>query len=103
MKDLDDRFGIPDSAFLAAMESHGRNNPSIRLGMYVPTRREVAELPANNLYSILIDWLWECPSELIASDEQIAEVRSILLTRPDSNDPIISKLVAECDEYIAIR
>lgn len=37
----DDRFGMPESAFQAARESHGLDNPVIRMGMYVPTREEV--------------------------------------------------------------
>lgn len=102
MTDLDDRFGMPDDAFRAALDSHGRGNPSIRFGMYVPTRREVAELRPKDLYEVLIDWLWECPSELIPSDAQIAEVRSILLARPDARDPLVLKLVAECNEYISV-
>lgn len=102
MANLDDRFGMPDSAFVAALESHGRDNPTIRFGMYVPTRREVAVLPPKDLYNILIDWLWECPSELIANNGQITEVRSILLARTVAQDPIVLKLIAECDEYISI-
>jgi len=43
--DDDDRFGMPQSAFEAALNSHGRDNPVYRVGMYVPTRREVATLP----------------------------------------------------------
>lgn len=43
-RDEDDRFGIPESAFQAALDSQGRDNPVFRLGMYVP-RREVATMP----------------------------------------------------------
>ncbi|MFC3549502.1 hypothetical protein ACFOLC_00560 [Lysobacter cavernae] len=102
MVDIDDRFGMPESAFRAARESHGVNNPTIRLGMYVPTRREVAESPADNLYEVLIDWMWESPSELIPSNEQIAELKSILLARPDAQDNAVLKLVAECDDYLSV-
>lgn len=101
MTDLDDRFGMPESAFRAARESHGADNPTIRSGMYVPTRREVAEQPAHWLFHVLIDWMWESPTELIPNNEQIGQVREILLARPDANDPEIVSLISECEEYIA--
>lgn len=37
MTDPDDRFGMPESAFKAARESHGLDSPVFRAGMYVPT------------------------------------------------------------------
>ena len=61
-EDPEDRFGMPESAFRAAQKSHGLDNPTIRSGMYVPTRREVAGEPPKWLYSVLIDWMWESPS-----------------------------------------
>lgn len=100
-KDPEDRFGMPESAFRAARESHGLDNPTIRSGMYVPTRREVAEKAAEWLYPVLIDWMWESPSELIPSNAQIAEVRSVMLARPDAADPAIAQIIAECDEYLS--
>ena len=42
MTDPDDRFGVPDSAVKAAMESHGLDSPVFRAGMRVATRHEVA-------------------------------------------------------------
>lgn len=100
-EDPEDRFGMPESAFRAARESHGLDNPTIRSGMYVPARREVAEKPPEWLYPVLIDWMWEGPSELIPSNAQIAEVRAVLLARPDAADPAVVQIVAECDEYLA--
>lgn len=96
----DDRFGMPDSAFVAAWQSHGLDNPVFRMGMYVPTRREVASMPASELYAIVVDWMWESPSELIPNNTQIAELRAILLARPDANDPEVLHLIAECDAYL---
>lgn len=87
MHDPEDRFGMPASAFQAAREGHGLDNPVERLGMYVPTRREVATLPADALFSVLVDWLWESPTELIPSNPQIANVRQVLQARPDAQDP----------------
>jgi hypothetical protein len=57
MHDPNDRFGMPQGAFEAALDSHGQGNPSIRPGMYVPTRREVAEMNSDDLFSVLIDWM----------------------------------------------
>ena len=100
MADKNDRFGMPQSAFEAALDSHGRNNPVFRVGMYVPTRGEVAELPIGDLRTILIDWMWESPSELIPNNAQIAQVRDILADRPDAGDPSVQQLIAECDAYL---
>lgn len=96
----DDRFGMPDSAFVAARESHGLDNPVLRMGMYVPTRGEVASLPAAVLYPIVVDWMWESPSELIPNNTQIAELRAILLARSDADDPEVQRLITECDGYL---
>jgi len=101
-EDEDDRFGMPQSAFEAALDSHGRNNPVFRVGMYVPTRGEVAKLPADDLRQILIDWMWESPSELIPNDEQISAVREVLAERADASEPGIQHLIAECDAYLRV-
>lgn len=101
-EDEDDRFGMPQSAFDAALDSHGRDNPVFRIGMYVPTRKEVAKMPPSDLWHILIDWMWESPSELIPNNDQISAVRSILAARSDSDSPEVRRLVAECDEYLKI-
>ena len=102
MTDPEDRFGMPDSAFRAARESHGLNSPVIRAGMYVPTRHEVATLPATRLSSIVIDWMWESPSELIPDNTQIAELRAILARRPDVGSPDIGQLIVACDDYLKV-
>ncbi|MGH8159768.1 MAG: hypothetical protein ACREPQ_16750 [Rhodanobacter sp.] len=64
----DDRFGMPSRAFRAARESHGLDSPVFQTGMYVPTRQEVATLPVAQLSGIVIDWMWESPSELIPNN-----------------------------------
>jgi hypothetical protein len=97
-----DRFGMPESAFQAARESHGLDNPVMRMGMYVPTRNEVATRPAAELYPILIDWMWESPSELIPNNTQIAELRVILLSRTDADNPDVQQLIAACDDYLKV-
>lgn len=98
----DQRFGMPQSAFDSALKSHGKDSPVIRLGMYVPTRREVATLPIKKLSAIVIDWLWESPSELIPNNDQIEELRAILTARSDAKEPAVLKLLSECDEYLKI-
>jgi hypothetical protein len=98
--DPDDRFGMPDSAFEAALESHGRDNPFIRLGMYVPTRHEVARMEPVELFEILDAWLNESPSELVPSRAQVREVREVLAARPDAGSPEVQEIVALCDEAL---
>lgn len=39
--------------------------------------------------------------ELIPSSAQIAEVRAVLLVRPDATDPAAVQIIAQCDEYLA--
>ncbi|MEW5835086.1 MAG: hypothetical protein B7X39_19480 [Lysobacterales bacterium 14-68-21] len=96
----DDRFGVSEGAFQAARESHGLNNPVYRMGMVAPTRHEVATLPAAELLPIVIDWIWESPSEPNPNNRQIGELRAILLTRPDVEAPEIQQLLSECSQYI---
>lgn len=99
-QDPNDRFGMPESAFKAALESHGRDNPFIRMGMYVPTRAEVASLPPAELFEILDPWFWESPSELIPSRDQVQEVRKVVAARPDAESPDVAEILALCDELL---
>jgi len=98
--DPNDRFGMPESAFGSAAQSHGRDNPTLRIGMYVPTRREVAELPADDLMYIMDAWMWESPTELIPSLDQIRQVREVLVQRPDREAKDIRALIDLCDRYL---
>lgn len=100
--DPEDRFGMPESAFRVAIESHGLGNPTIRVGMYVPNRREVAEMEPDLLHPVLIDWMWECPSELIPNNEQISAVKQLLLARPDAETDAIRSIVAACDDFLKV-
>ncbi|MEY2115088.1 MULTISPECIES: hypothetical protein [Pseudomonadota] len=102
MTDPDDRFGMPASAFKAARESHGLDSPVFRAGMYVPTRHEVATLSATQLLPIVIDWMWESPSELIPDNKQIGELRALLAARPDADEPTLRELITACDDYLKI-
>lgn len=95
--DDQDRFGVSESAFEAAQKAHG-SAPTVRCGVYVPTRAEVRSLAPEALRPILIDWLHESPSELIPTDEQISQVKAILEARPDAAE--VAGLVEECRAYI---
>jgi len=98
MKGADqDRFGMPDSAFAAAQKAHG-DAPTVRCGMYIPTRGEVASMAIADLRPILMDWLHESPSELIPSIEQVNQVKTILEARQDAAD--LAGLLEECRQYI---
>lgn len=99
MSDENDRFGT-DTAFRAAMESHGLDNPMVRMGMYVPTREEVATRRISDLAATLDMWMWESPTELIPTAAQITEVRAILAGRVDAHLPEAVALIAECDRYL---
>lgn len=95
---FDDRFGLA-AAMQSAIDDH-KDVPGIfRVGLYVPTRQEVMTLDPKTLRPILIDWMWESPSMLIPSNDQINEVRDILVSRNDSKS--CAQLIADCDEYIA--
>lgn len=102
MTDPHDRFGMPESAFQAARESHGLNSPVFRAGMYVPTRHEAATLSPAKLLPIVVDWMWESPSELIPNNDQISELRGILLARPDATESEVRELIVACDDYLKV-
>ena len=95
--DDQDRFGVPESAFAAAQKAHG-NAPTVRCGVYVPTRAEVRSMAPETLRPILMDWLHESPSELIPSTAQISQVKAILEARPDAAE--LAGLIEECRAYV---
>ena len=91
-EDPDDRFGVPTERILEVIRAH---DGLIRFGCYVPTRREVAKADAAWLWDILLDWWWESPSELIPTDEQVAEVLAILHARSDAESAKIQDIIAQ--------
>jgi hypothetical protein len=99
-EDPNDRFGTPPEAFEAAMASHGKDNPFVRIGMYVPTRQEVATMDPKILFEILDCWIWESPTELIPRPGQIQQLREVLLRRPDVEDPAVQEVVAMVTDYL---
>jgi hypothetical protein len=98
-EDSKDRFGT-DAALKAAIASHAKENPFVRLGMYVPTREEVAEMAAPQLMDLLDMWMWESPSELIPTDDQIQEVRDILLQRGDAGSGGVQAIIELCNDFL---
>lgn len=96
-----DRFGTPDEAFIAARQSHGESNPLVRMGMYVPTRHEVATMAPRDLLEVLDLWIWESPIELIPRREQIVQVREVLVSRPDAQDTAVQEVLDLVDDYLS--
>lgn len=93
----DDRFGVLESAFAAAQKAH-MGVRTMRVGMYVPTRSEVRTMSSAMLRPLLVEWLWESPTELIPTDEQIRQVLVELEARPDAVELV--GLIEECRAYI---
>jgi len=60
---------MPERASKVARESHGLDSPVFGAGMYVPTRNEVAILSPAKFLPIVVDWMWESPSELIPNSQ----------------------------------
>ncbi len=70
--------------------------------MYVPNRQEVATFSAAKLLPIVIDWVWESPSELIPNNDQISQLRVVLLARIDAVEPEMRELIVACDDYLKV-
>ena len=88
----DDRFGIPATRIVDAIRKHAG---LVRSGCYVPTRHEVATREPEWVHSIVLDWWWESPSELIPREEQVREAVTILRQRPDADHPLIQAILAD--------
>lgn len=93
----DDRFGVRMEDLAAAQRAHG-SSPAIRVGVYVPTRGEVRSMPPEQLRPLLVDWMWESPTELIPTDEQMRQVQRELESRSDVSQ--LLDVIEECRRYI---
>ena len=91
-KDEEERFVVSLDSISAVLTEHAG---TIRADCYVPTRAEVALKEPDWLYSVLTDWFWESPTDLIPIDAQIIDVLQILGSRADSGDPMIQKIIRE--------
>lgn len=98
----DARFGMHPDQLNAAMASSAvaAAKGIVRMGMYVPTRFEVRTWPALPLSYMLDLWLYDCPSEIIPSDNQVREIIFELERRPDKDEQIILNIVEFLNEYI---
>ncbi|WP_034300107.1 hypothetical protein [Herbaspirillum sp. RV1423] len=104
MKDVHDRFWVPE-ANLRAAEKSARKNAKRKFhgavavfNSYVPTRKEITSLPLVEVRKILVEWMLHSVTEIIPSRAQISEVKSILLSRSDITGD--SELVVMCDCYL---
>lgn len=96
MKFSDDyRFGFSEENIKAEIDGH---KPIIRAGCYIPTVKDVRELPVKELSFIVDEWLWESPTPLIPNNEQIREVILVLEIRTDQKD--CADLLKACYEYV---
>lgn len=91
-RDEEERFGVSLELIRAVMTEHAG---MIRAGCYVPTRAEVALKEPEWLYSVLTDWFWESPTDLIPIDAQIKDALRILRSRTDADHPLIQKIISE--------
>ena len=91
-KDEEGRFGVSLELIRAVITEH---DGVIRAGCYVPTRDEVAQKEPEWLYSVLTDWFWESPTDLIPIDAQSNDVLRILRARSDPDSPEIQRIIAD--------
>jgi hypothetical protein len=90
-----DRFGVTDSDIRAARDEHRH---IYRTGTHIPTRNDVATMPADQLLGIIDEWLWESPFQLIPTDKQIADVLVVLEARRDRT--AVAPIIAACRRYL---
>ncbi len=92
-----EHFGVPAENIRAVKEAI-KGKRRHELHSYVPTRKEVATLPASEVTEILTGWMCRSPIEIVPSRSQIYEVRAVLLARPDVSQ--LAKIVGMCNNYI---
>src|SRR5689334_19902865 len=91
VSDDEDRFGITPELIRKVLEEH---RGLIRVGCYVPTRKEVATGDPAWLTNILNDWWWESPTALMPTYGQVNEVIAILRARADADSEDIQRIIA---------
>ena len=100
MKNGQDRFGMPEENIIAAKKWLGKKGKKkYPFHAYVPTRKDVASLPPEELKTILVGWMCHSPTEIIPSRTQIEEVRTALLHRDDADG--LADLIKMCSHYIS--
>ena len=93
----DYRFGFNLEDMKQEVEDH---KPIMRIGCFVPSVKDVREMSVDDLRITLDLWLWESPTTLIPSDDQILEVISVLRTRTDVDD--CGVVLDMCYRYVKI-
>ena len=96
MKDDADYFGVPEENIRAAQLRS--TSTKHYLHSVVPTRREVATLPAPELKAMLLGWMEHSPIEIVPSRAQISLVREVLIARPDAAG--LASVIKMCTHYI---
>lgn len=99
MKNLHDRFGVPEENLQALLKWKGKKRKRYPFHLYVPTRKEGATLTPAELKDILTGWMCHSPVEIIPSRSQIADVRAILMQRKDARH--LTDLIEMCRNYIS--
>lgn len=96
-----DQFGVPIENIRAAERRHtaGAQRPRSALNTRVPTRKEVRQLPLDELKPLLLEWMENSPIEIVPSRGQIQLVIEVLLARPDAAE--MAPLLNMCRNYSA--
>lgn len=93
-----DRFGVPEANIQAAQRRNAdKQRQRTPINLRVPTRKEVRQLPPDELAPLLIGWMEHSPIEIVPSRGQIQLVLEVLLGRPDAAD--VAPLVNMCKNY----
>ncbi|MRV70354.1 hypothetical protein GJ700_01290 [Duganella sp. FT92W] len=93
-----DRFGVPAENIQAAERRNTDYKPQrTPINLRVPTRKEVRQLPRDELAPLLIGWMEHSPIEIVPSRGQIQLVIEVLQQRPDVAD--VAPLINMCRNY----
>lgn len=93
-----DRFGVSVENIQAA-ERRSADNKHQRtpVNLRVPTRKEIRQLPPDQLAPLLIGWMEHSPIEIVPSPGQIQLVMAVLQERPDAAE--LAPLVNMCRHF----
>lgn len=98
MQDFD-FFGIPLENIRAAEKWAKKYKKKCQYHTQVPTRKEVQNLPVEELKPLLTGWLVHSPTEIIPSAFQIELVLELLRERDDAAE--LSGIIAMCKHYVS--
>lgn len=89
------RFGFSEESINSERVNHKGIN---RMGCFVPSVKEIREMTPNELSLILDLWLYESPTLLIPSNDQIQEVIEVIQGRNDIDE--CSQAINLCLQYV---